>query len=254
MRRLIRFMYALLLVIGTGSYSASGQETTALDIITRMDELTRGSSQQGTYEMTIIRPDWERKMSFDFWSVGTEKSFIRINEPVKERGVSFLKIDREMWQYVPRINRVIKIPPSMMLQSWMGSNFTNDDLVRESSIIEDYEHVRLEDELVEEQEVYVIESQPRPEAAVAWAKMHQWVRKSDFIPVRAVYFNERGERIRTMHFSGIKVLGGRTVPTIMELVEDKKEGQSTVLILTDATYNATIPNAIFSQQNLRKSR
>ena len=106
------------------------QEESALEIIRKADELTRGDTQSGTYYMTIVRPDWERTMVFEYWSEGTNKSFIRIKEPVKERGVTFLKIGREMWQYVPRINRVIKIPPSMMLQSWMGSDFTNDDLSR----------------------------------------------------------------------------------------------------------------------------
>ena len=100
----------------------------------------RGETQSGTYRMVITRPEWERELEFDFWSEGTQRSFIRIQKPQREKGVSFLRLEREMWQYVPKINRVIKVPPSMRLQSWMGSNFTNDDLVRESSIVRDYEH------------------------------------------------------------------------------------------------------------------
>ena len=105
-----------------------------------MEDLTRGATQIGTYNLIIVRPDWQRTLEFETWAEGTSRSFIRITEPAKERGVSFLKIGREMWQYVPRISRVIKIPPSMMMQSWMGSGFSNDDLVRESSLVTDYEH------------------------------------------------------------------------------------------------------------------
>ena len=233
---------------------ALAQEVSAIDIVRKADELTRGETQEGIYRMTIVRPDWERSMVFEFWSEGTEKSFIRVKEPVKERGVSFLKIEREMWQYVPRINRVIKIPPSMMLQSWMGSDFTNDDLVRESSVVEDYEHKLLGRETMDEGEAYILELTPKPEAPVAWDRLVEWIRVEDYMPLRAEFFNERGEKVRTMIYSDIKEMGGRIVPARFELIEEKKPGRKTIMVLEEAVYDKPIARTVFTQANLRRAR
>ena len=198
MRTFIDRGFVLLLLAGAllAARPALAQEESALDIIRKADELTRGDTQSGTYYMTIVRPDWQRTMVFEYWSEGTNKSFIRIKEPVKERGVTFLKIGREMWQYVPRINRVIKIPPSMMLQSWMGSDFTNDDLVKESSIVDDYTHVLLGREVMEEGEAYKVELTPKPKAPVAWDRLIEWIRVGDYMPLRAEFYDAKGERTK----------------------------------------------------------
>ena len=252
---LVLCLFAALLLGPVSLAWAQGMDgESALDIIRKSDELTRGETQSGTYRMLIIRPDWERTMVFEYWSEGTEKTFIRVQEPVKERGVSFLKINREMWQYVPRINRVIKIPPSMMLQSWMGSDFKNDDLVKESSIVEDYEHTLLGQETMEEGEAYKIELIPKPEAAVAWDRMLYWVRVDDYVPLRAESYNERGERVRTILYTDIQEMDGRVIPLRFELIEDKKEGRKTVLILDDVEFDKRISRSIFTQANLRRNR
>jgi outer membrane lipoprotein-sorting protein len=218
----------------------------------RVDALMRGKTQQGTYRMTIVRPDWERGMRFAFWAEGTERSFIRVEEPAKDRGVVFMKIGREMWNYMPSINRVIKIPPSMMLQSWMGSDFTNDDLARESSEVDDYSQELLGREEVGGEEAYKVELTPLPDAPVAWDRIVEWIRVADYIPLRAEYYNERGERIRTMIFSDVKELGGRTLPARMELIEEKKPGHKTVLDLLEMTFDEPLDDAVFTQQNLRR--
>ncbi len=224
----------------------------AKEIVRRADELLRGKTMQGKYRMTIMRPDWQRSTEFAFWSEGTEKSFIRILSPPKDRGVAFLKIGRQMWQYIPRINRVIKIPPSMMLESWMGSDFTNDDLVKESSIVEDYTHRLLGREKLGGDEAYKIELTPKPDAPVTWARVVEWIRVSDLIPLRAEYFNERGEHIRTLRFADVKEMGGRRLPARMELIEETKPGHKTVLLLEEAVFDRPIPSSIFSQENLRR--
>jgi len=202
--------------------------------------------------MDIIRPDWTRSMSFEFWTEGTEKSFISILAPAKDRGVTFLKLGREMWNYVPRINRIIKIPPSMMMQSWMGSDYSNDDLVKESSIVEDYTHELLGREEMDGFEAFKVALTPKPEAAVTWSRVVEWIRVEDYVPLRAEYFNERGARIRTMVFSDIKKMSGRTLPAVMEVIEDNKPGRKTVLVLEDVVFDRPISGAIFTQQNLRR--
>ncbi len=230
---------------------ASAQPS-AREIVERADRLTRGSTQEGRYEMRIVRPDWERSTTFEFWSEGTEKSFIRVAEPARDRGVAFLKIGREMWNYIPRVNRVIKIPPSMMLQSWMGSDFTNDDLVKESSVVEDYEHRLLGSQSLEGAEVWHVELIPKPETAVAWDRIEEWIRKDDYVPLKAVYFNERGEVTRTMLFTEIRRMGGRVLPTRYDLIEETRPGRRTVLILEEVQFDRPIAGNVFSQQNLRR--
>lgn len=219
-----------------------------------MEDLTRGATQIGTYNLIIVRPDWQRTLEFETWAEGTSRSFIRITEPAKERGVSFLKIGREMWQYVPRISRVIKIPPSMMMQSWMGSGFSNDDLVRESSLVTDYEHTLIGTVDTLGGKAYHLSLITRPEAPVAWARVEFWVRTDDYVPLRAEFFNERDERVRTMAYGDIRSIGGRIVPGRMELVEDRWPDRKTVLIILEAQFDATISDDVFTQANLRRHR
>jgi len=230
------------------------QQESALSIIKKSDQLMRGKTHTGKYRMIVIRPEWKRTLEFELWSEGTKKSFVRMLAPAKDKGVTFLKIEREMWNYIPKINRVIKIPPSMMLQSWMGSDFTNDDLVKESSIVEDYEHKLLRRETLDGIEQYVVELRPKPQTAVVWDKVVEWIRVADYIPTKAHYYNERGELVRTMLFSEITRFGKRRLPARLELVEEKKPGRRTVMILSDATFDMPVKPSVFTKQNLRRSR
>ncbi len=251
--RACRHLKFTLLLFGLACSQLNGQES-ALSIIKKSDELMRGKTMTGTYLMQVIRPDWQRNLEFRFWSEGTEKSFIQVLAPAKEKGVTFLKLGREMWNYIPRINRIIKIPPSMMLQSWMGSDFTNDDLVRESSVVQDYTHKLLGRDREAGFEAYRIELRPKPQAPVVWDKIIEWVRVSDYVPLRAEYFNERGERIRTVLFLDIAELGGRVMPATLELVEENKPGHKTLLTLKGVVFDQSMPAAVFSKQNLRRAR
>ncbi len=245
--------FALALVAASVARPAQAQES-ALDIVQQMEELTRGSTQVATYRLIIVRPDWERTLQFDTWSEGTHRSFIRITAPAKERGVSFLKIGREMWQYVPRISRIIKLPPSMMMQSWMGSGFTNDDLARESSLVRDYEHTLAATIDTLGGRAYHLSLVTRPEAPVAWARVEFWVRTDDYVPLKAEFFNERNERVRTLTYSDIRTIGGRTIPVRMELVEDRWPDRKTVMIVDETRFDVPIGDDIFTQSNLRRRR
>ena len=151
---------------------SQAQDVDVKAIVKQADEKFRGQSSQGTISMTIQRPSWSRTIAMKNWTLGTEYSLIYITEPVKERGQVFLKRDNEMWNWVPSIERMIKIPPSMMMQSWMGSDFSNDDLVKESSLVKDYEHKLLGKEPIEGYNCYKIELIPHEDAAVVWGKNH----------------------------------------------------------------------------------
>ncbi|MDT8317340.1 MAG: outer membrane lipoprotein-sorting protein [bacterium] len=234
-------------------------ELTAKDIIKKVDQLLRGDSARSVMEMTIINPRWQRTLKMESWEIGRKKTLVRILSPKKEEGVGSLKIDYQMWNYLPRVERVIKIPPSMMMSSWMGSDFTNDDLVKESSIVEDYSHeltgtVDLAGELV-----YRVEAIPNPEAAVVWGKLIFFVRTADYVPLRQEYFSESGELVRYLDFSEIREMGGRTLPTLWEMVPvdvagdmPEKKGKKTIVRLIEIEFDLPMDDAIFSLRNLKK--
>ena len=214
----------------------------------------RGATQTGSYSLIIERPDWQRIIKFEFWSEGQERAFIRVLEPAKERGVAFLKIEREMWQYIPRINRVIKIPPSMMMQSWMGSGFTNDDLVRESSLVDDYIHALDGTESLDGNEAIRIVLTPKPDAPIAWDRMLYRIRSLDYLPIQAEFYNERGGRVRTITYTDIQNVGDRTLPTRIELVEDRWPDRRTVMQIESLVLDGPVDPNVFTQSNLRRAR
>lgn len=236
-------------VILTCSYS-SASELSVEQIVAKRDSLMRGDTSKGKYQMQIVSPRWERTLKMDVWSSGIDRSFIVITYPKKDKDTTFLRIKTDMWQYVPNIEKTIKIPPSMMLQSWMGSDFTNDDLVKESSIVNDYTHKMLE----ETSDLYVIESIPKPEAAVVWGKVVQHVDKKTFLPVSDEFYDEDGALIRKIEYSDVKELPDRRYPmrwTVKPMTEDKK-GHLTIITIDEAEFNIPIDEGIFSMQALKR--
>lgn len=146
-------------------------EPTGQELVAHVERLLWGKTNQGTAEMIVITPRWERKLELRFWMERPERTFIRILAPPKEAGIGSLRIKAEMWNYLPAVERVIKIPPSMMLQPWMGSDFTNDDLVKESSILDDYTHKVVGATAVNGQDAYQVEATPKPDAPVVWGRV-----------------------------------------------------------------------------------
>ena len=241
----ILFMFA-------GLQSAYTQGLSAKEIIRKADEKTRGLSSEGTMTMTVIRPDWTRTITMKTWSKSREYSLVLITSPAKDKGGVFLKIKTEMWNWVPAIDKTIKIPPSMMLQSWMGSDFTNDDLVRQSSIVVDYTHKLLGKEMVREMECYKIELTPLPEAAVVWGKVIMWITVSGFDTWMVEYYDEDNALVNVSNNYEIKRMGDREIPTRLEVVPQHKKGQKTVMQIDEMKFNTGIDERFFSQQNMKK--
>ena len=213
---------------------------TAEEIIQNAEDAIKGSSAHGTMEMTIVTPDYTRTMKMESWWVGNEKALIRIEAPKKEAGNKTLKIGTEMWNYLKNTETTIKIPPSMMLQSWNGSDFTNDDLVRESNLNEDYAQALLGTEEVDGQVCWKVQLTPRPEAPVVWGKLFYWVRQRDYLPARVDYYDEKGE------------VGNRIVPTRWSMHNEKKEGRFTEFRILSMQFNINIPERIFSFRELER--
>lgn len=232
--------------------SLHSQDLTAQDIVRIADEKNRGETMQGEMTMTIVRPSWERAVSMKSWSKGDKYFMIYITAPAKEKGQVFLKVDKEMWNYVPTISRMIKIPPSMMMQSWMGSDFTNDDLVKQSSIVVDYTHTLIAEENIREMDCWKIELIPHEDAAVVWGKIISWVTKDGYDLWQSEYYDEDGYLVNTQYAYDIRNFGDRDIPSRMEIIPADKENQKTVLLITSSTFNETIDDSFFSKQNMKK--
>lgn len=230
---------------------SQGPQLTAREVVRTADDNMRGNTSQAELIIRTVRPTWEREMVVKTWSLRDEYAMILIKSPVKDRGVSFLKRKKEVWNWVPVLERSIKLPPSMMTQSWMGTDFTNDDLVKESSVVDDYEHRFTGDTIIGGRECYVIEMIPNPEAAIVWGKIVICIDKKDFVEVHSKFYDEEGVLINIMNASEFKVMDGRLIPTRLEMIPMDKKDQKTVLIYSSIQYNKPIPESFFTLQQMK---
>ena len=226
----------------------------AKEIVETMDKKWRGDYVTQELTMRVVRPSWERSISMKSWGRGLDYSMIYITAPAKEKGQVFMKRDKEMWNWVPSIDRMIKLPPSMMQQSWMGSDFTNDDLIRESSVVRDYEHSIIGEEEILDRLCYKIQLIPKPEAPVVWGKVILWITKADYLQLKIEFYDEDEFLVSTQHLSDIKQMGGREIPCILEMVPADEEGKKTVIEILTADYNTEVKESFFSQQNMKRIR
>ena len=228
------------------------QTLDATDIIRRADQKMQGSSNMAVMTMVIQRPEWSREIEMKSWSLGIKKSLILITAPPRDAGTGFLKRDKEIWNWQPRIDRVIKLPPSMMMQSWMGSDFTNDDLVKESSVVNDYNHTYKKDTVIRNYNCYKIEMIPKPEAAVVWGKVDVYIEKDELLQLLIKYYDEEGYLVNTMILSEIKNLGGRSIPTLMEMIPADEPNHKTIIRYKEMSFDIDIDDSFFSLQNMKR--
>jgi outer membrane lipoprotein-sorting protein len=228
------------------------QAQNATEIVRRAEEHARGITS--IFEITIqtVRPNWTREMSAKAWTKGNDYALLLVTAPAKEKGVVFLKRDKEVWNYLPAIERNIKMPPSMMSQSWMGTDFTNDDLVKEASILEDYDHFLAGDTVINGRACHKITMFPKPTAAVVWGRVNLSIDKRDDLMLHADYFDEDGTLINTMHTGDIKVLGGRMLPARLEMIPMDKKGHKTIMVYTSVTFDLPLEETFFSVQNMAR--
>ena len=237
------------------AFPVFGQMLTADEVVAKMDALLRGETSYMKVKMTMYNPDWSGPRELEMFAYETVKdsrSFIRITEPARERGTGFLKIGYNLWMYMPAAEKVMKIPPSMMRDSWMGSDFSNDDLMHESSIVRDYEHKIIN--LADHQQggkVYQVELLPKPNAPVVWGKILVWVWDQGFIPLKEQNFEESGKMVDEMIFSEVREMGGRKLPSKWEMRSMTKPGHKTELLITEVKFDIDINSGIFTEKNLK---
>lgn len=242
---MVRILMVIILLLESALFAE-----TSSDIIQKVEDNLNGKTAYMQFSMIVKTPRYERKMQMESWSEGTKKSFIRITYPKKDRGITFLKVNNQMWQYVPKIEKTIKIPSSMMLQSWMGSDFSNDDLARESSILDDYNHQLIDENATS----YSIDLLPKEDAAVVWGKIIMIVSKSYYLPLSAHYYDEDGLLIRSLHYQQFKQMDDRIYPTRWEMqpkTADKRE-HSTIVSVEKATFDEEISPSYFTKQALKR--
>ena len=235
------------------SFPAFAGETPR-EIIDKVDRILRGDSSHGTATMEVVTQHWERTLSMEIWSLGTDYSLVRITAPAKEAGTATLKVKDDIWNYLPKVDRTIKIPASMMMGSWMGSHFTNDDLVKESRLVDDYDIALPFEGEREGVEVWELRLTPKPEAAVVWGRVEYQVRKKDLMPIWAKYYDEDGKLIRTLAFSEFKTFDGRLVPTVMMMTPEDKPGEHTMVRYHSLAFDVHLDPSFFSLSNLKTRR
>jgi outer membrane lipoprotein-sorting protein len=252
MTRIIKILLVIFLNIIVG-LNGFAQNLTAKEIIKKADEKFQGEkSSISTMTMVIKRPTWERSITFKNWTKGRHYSLTLITSPAKEKGQTFLKRHNDMWNWNPVISRMIKLPPSMMSQGWMGSDYTNDDILKESSIVVDYTHKIIGEENINDHQCFKIELIPLEEAAVVWGKVIKWISKKDFLQMKSEYFDEDDYLVKTDLAYDVKMMDGRTIPTKIEIIPAEKKKQKTIVYINTVKFNSPIADNFFSQQRMKR--
>jgi len=249
----ISLVFGIVLVL-IASVSPAWGQTDPRDIIERIDRLLRGDSSRAVATMEVVTEHWERQMTMEMWSLGTDYTLIRLRAPAKEAGTATLMAGDNIWNYLPKVDRTIKIPSSMMGGSWMGSHFTNDDLVQESQMIDVYDVTVSFDGERDGVMVWELRLTPKPEAAVVWGHLEFLVGQDDYLPLWAKYYDEDGKLARTMEYSEFREFGGRLVPAVMNMQPADKPGERTTIRYEELEFDIDIDPSFFSLRTLQSGR
>lgn len=249
--KVISFIKIFLAILLTAQLTYSQD---AKEIIRKSDELLKSKSSYAELTMTVIKTDWTRTIGMKSWALEPDYAILYITEPARDKGTVTLKRKKEVWNWIPAAQKVIKIPPSMMLQSWMGSDFTNDDLVKESSVINDYTHKVLGEENFAGYDCYKIESIPKPDAGVVWGKLLSWISKDQYYQLKVEFYDEDDFLVKTYLGSDINEMGGRKIPTYWEMIPVDRPGEKTVFTYHNVKFNINVDESFFSERNMKKVR
>jgi outer membrane lipoprotein-sorting protein len=244
-------LLAVLAIFAAGTPQVRAQD--AKDIVRAAIDNWRGKSSYGEMTMTIHRPSWERTMSMRAWTQGSKKSLVRVTAPKKDAGNGTLMVDNNMWSYAPKVNRVIKVPSSMMGQSWMGSDFSNKDVSRADDIVDQYDHNLLGKEEHEGHTVFVIEAIPHEEAAVVWGREVLRVRDDDVL-VSQDFYDQEGILVKTLLSTEIGVMGGRTIAIRQRMAKKDSEDEWTEFRVDSVDFDVDIADNVFTRSNLQNPR
>ena len=222
------------------------------EILDNMEYAMRGNSSYAEMTMKIERPRYTREVSMKSWILGRDHSMILITAPSRDEGTAYLMRGSDIWNYDPRIDRTTRMPSSMMAQSWMGSDFTNDDLVRDSDIVEDYDHELLRTEEYEGRQAYVIELIPKPDTPIVWGKVKMWISTENYLQLRVENYDQRDELVNTMKLDQITRFGDREIPARITVIPADKEDERTIMTYQEMDFDIDIDEGFFTQRNMQR--
>jgi outer membrane lipoprotein-sorting protein len=224
----------------------------AEEILRKSENKLRGNSAEAELEIIVQRAKYKRSMTIKSWSKGDKYALMLVTQPARDKGTVFLKRGREVWNWVPSVDRTIKMPPSMMAQSWMGTDLTNDDLVRESSLLRDFNKKLVGTEVISGRDCHKVELVPKAEAAVVWGKILVWIDKKDFMQMKSEFYDEDGYLVNTFMGYDIKMIGGQMLPSRLEITPADKPEQKTIMIYKSLKLNIPLADDFFTTQNMKR--
>jgi len=221
-------------------------------ILNNVDDIYRSNASHGILTLSVKTSNWQRSLTLEQWSKGNDMHLLKVLKPKKEKDLATLRVDNNVWNYMPKVKRVVKIPSSMMSSSWMGSHFTNDDLVKQSRMVIDYNFSITYEGLRDGVDIVEISCIPKKNAAVVWGKVEVIVYRNDFIPLNIVYYDEDLKLSRTLKFSNIQVLGGKKIPLQMKMVPTDEPEESTAILWEKIEFDIVIKDDFFSLRKLQE--
>ncbi len=221
-------------------------------ILNNVDDIYRSNASHGILTLSVKTSNWQRSLTLEQWSKGNDMHLLKVLKPKKEKDLATLRVDNNVWNYMPKVKRVVKIPSSMMSSSWMGSHFTNDDLVKQSRMVIDYDFSITYEGLRDGVDIVEISCIPKKNAAVVWGKVEVIVYRNDFIPLNIVYYDEDLKLSRTLKFSNIQVLGGKKIPLQMKMVPTEEPEESTAILWEKIEFDIVIKDDFFSLRKLQE--
>lgn len=242
-------LYSILFCLLFASIT-NGQDAKA--IIERSDKLVRGNTSQAEIKVSVIRPKWSKEMIIKSWTKGSDYAVSILKSPKKDQGIVFLKREKEVWNWMPSIERTIKLPPSMMMQSWMGTDLKNDDMVKQSSMVTDYDHALLGKETIDGLECYKLELVAHEDASVVWGKILIWIDVVDYLQLKSEFYDEDEFLVNKIHSTGIKTFGDRKLPSLIEFTNEDEPGNITKLEYLDMVFDIEIPDAYFTTRYMKR--
>jgi hypothetical protein len=252
LRRLVPALCLLVIFCSPVPVAAETSRQRAHRILAEIDDLWRADSSSSVLSMKVVTAHYTRTVRMECWTLGKDKSLVRIVSPLKERGTITLKSGNAVYTYLPKTDRTIRLTSSMMLGSWMGSHFTNDDLVKESRLAEDYDPEIVFEGERDGRRIIMFALIPKPEAPVVWGKIVTTVLADGYLPLLSLYYDEDGVLARTITFSDIKEMGGRRLPAVMRVVPADKPGEFTEMVYEKITFGLNLDDSFFSLQELRR--
>ncbi len=247
MKKINIILWSLIALIPLRSYTQDAGE-----IIRKADEKFRGNTSYSEFSITIVRPRWSKEVRLKSWSKGSDYSVSVVTYPAKEKGIVFLKRKKEVWNYLPSIGRKVKLPPSMLLQSWMGTDLTNDDIIKQSSIASDYEHKIIGEEELQGLKCWKIELKPKEDAVVVWGKITIWIDQKDYMQMKVEFYDEDGFLVNSMIGYDPKMFGNKKMPSKYEIIPWEKEGNKTIIEYKKIDFDIPVNDQYFSINYMEK--